>query len=263
MTEIFIKKINNEKVKPLVIYNNNPPEKILGYDLFPDIYCNIFIASKKRSGKTSLIGTILNKCANKHTKVIIVCSTVNKDPSYELILQKLDKRSISYQTHLSLKDGVLNQFKILQEKPKEETKIEKLSYICCSSDDDEEPIKKSRKISPEYIVVIDDLAPELGNTDLAFLMSKNRHLKMKIIISSQYYQNLLKFARAQIDYLIMFGGMPTEKLAIMYKEMDLSIDYDLFLKLYADATREKYSFFYVDVRNEIFRKNLNEQYFKK
>jgi len=58
---IRIKKINNEKVKAIPIETVSP-DKIKGSAIFPDLYCNIFLVARKKSGKTSTIFKILKSC---------------------------------------------------------------------------------------------------------------------------------------------------------------------------------------------------------
>ena len=53
--------------------------EILGYDYFPTLYSNIYICSRRRSGKTTLIYNILKHCVNKRTNVVSFCSTINRD----------------------------------------------------------------------------------------------------------------------------------------------------------------------------------------
>ena len=75
---IKIKKINTEIVKPIPIHCI-PHDKIKGYCIFPDLYCNIFLVARKKSGKTSAIFKILKECIGKHTKVYLFASTIHKD----------------------------------------------------------------------------------------------------------------------------------------------------------------------------------------
>jgi len=60
-------KLNNVVVKPIV--DCNPPDitKIKGYKLIPSNYWILFLCSKKKSGKTSLINEICKKCTDKRT----------------------------------------------------------------------------------------------------------------------------------------------------------------------------------------------------
>ena len=48
---IKIKKINNEKVKPIKNIVSIDPIKIKAYNMLPSVYSNIFVLAKKIQGK--------------------------------------------------------------------------------------------------------------------------------------------------------------------------------------------------------------------
>ncbi len=50
------------------------------------------------------------------------------------------------------------------------------------------------------------------------------------------------------------------KLETIHKDADVGIEYDEFEELYLTATEEKYSFLYIDTRNDSFRKGFSEQF---
>ncbi len=52
------RKINDIAVKP-IIQSKLAKDDILGYNYFPTLYSNIYICSKRTSGKTTLIYNIL------------------------------------------------------------------------------------------------------------------------------------------------------------------------------------------------------------
>jgi hypothetical protein len=98
--------------------------------------------------------------------------------------------------------------------------------------------------------VFDNLSSELQNKYISVLCKQNRHYKAKVIISSQYYNNITKQTRQQIDYILLFPKIPIERLEIIYLELDLNILYETFLKCYRYATKDKYNFLYIDIQNE-------------
>lgn len=71
-------------------------DKVLGRRLFPEPYSNIYIAGRKKSGKTQLLYNILDRCANKSTKVMLFSATVNKDATYKEITKMLDRKHIDH-----------------------------------------------------------------------------------------------------------------------------------------------------------------------
>jgi len=125
---------------------------------------------------------------------------------------------------------------------------------------EEDEIIPPEYISPEWIVIFDDLSNELDADSIDFLLKRNRHFKMKTIVSSQYWHDLKPSSRMQMDYLLLFPGIPAEKLKVIWKESDVSVTYEMFAKLYCLATQKRYNFFYVDTRNDKFRHNFSLEY---
>jgi hypothetical protein len=113
---------------------------------------------------------------------------------------------------------------------------------------------------PEYIFVFDDLSDQLKSKSLTALLKKNRHFKCKIIVSSQYLHDLEPQALKQMDYWLIFAGQPLEKLQKIYKDADVAVDFETFVKVYQNATAKEYCFMYVDVQKDKFRKCFTDEY---
>lgn len=290
------RKVNSQKVKPMAIHKNKTvdPDKIQGYDLFPENppYSNIFISAMKFSGKTNLVYHVLKNCTNKNTTVIFISTTVNNDDSCDYMFKQLEKRGVNVLKYESMtaQDGsnVLETFMdTLKEKAKEEKEeqeqreLEKkdkrskpvippvMKYISIpvsaenDDDGDDDNKKKSRKphkIAPEYFIVLDDSASDLKNKHLNMLITTNRHYKCSVIVSSQYYNHLSKPARGNVDYLILFKNMPLDKLKFIHEDSNMSIDFDTFLDMYIDATSAPYSFLWFDRKRGTFRQNFDQEY---
>jgi len=129
--------------------------------------------------------------------------------------------------------------------------------------DDEEGNSKTPKEkyrTPEYIVVFDDLSDEIRNSGLVAKLLKNGRHFCKIIISSQYFKDLKPEARNNIDYFILFKGLDKQVLTDVYRAAKLSVDFDTFLRIYHDATSERYNFLYIDSRENKFRRNFTHEY---
>ena len=110
-------KINNVKIKP-IITNEHPVEKIGAYQLFPEPYCNVAIIAKKKSGKTSVLNSCLEKCSNKNTHVWLFSSTIHRDSTYKSILEMLERKKcqISTFTHFldecgNILEEIINELK--------------------------------------------------------------------------------------------------------------------------------------------------------
>lgn len=271
---IKFRKLNDEIVKPIPIIGQGLDKRdILGEKLFPELYANIYLIARKNSGKTSTVFKIIKECVDRNTKVIAFVSTLNKDKNWKAIKDYCEKKKIEFEGHTSIfEDGndILNDIVTnLQnetkdnEKDNKEIKKEKFkSLLLCDSDSDDEDDSKPRKSkfkSPEYLFIFDDLSGELKSKSLITLLKKNRHFLSKIIISSQYPLDLDKQSRKQIDNWLVFGSQPKDKLEVIHSEADINISLELFEDIYKSATEEKYSFLYVDTRNDTFRKNFNYQ----
>lgn len=259
-----IKQINNIDIKPVKIIKNNIPFK--GVEMFENPYSSIFICAKRNSGKTTVIYNILKKCINKNTVVHVFSSTAHKDSTYEKLTNYLDNHNITYNIHTSLIENGINilgeLIKEMSEVDESESSSEDIEY---NSDGEEIKARPKRKYIPKYIVpkhliIFDDLGSTLRSPDIDTCLKVGRHWKAMIIISSQYINDINVSARLNLDYLLLFKNLPMQKLAEIYKDIDLSIDFDIFLECYNIATYDKYNFLYVDIRKEKFRKNFNYEF---
>jgi len=285
MTSIKLKTINETKIIKVKNDNNNKNSEIKGFDYFSEPYSNIFLLAKKKSGKTTLIYNILKNCGLKnYTKVIIICSTVNKDSTYEKIKELCDKNYIDneYYDDIINDDGenVIESFirnqksnsKIKQEKTTDNLTGGTLKYIKFTAlqidkrINDEKPIEIEEEqktdpkniIAPEYIIVIDDLGAETRNKYITQLLKTNRHYKSKVILSSQNLEDLQPPAIRNLNYILLFGGIPTEKIEKIREQILLDIDENKLVEIYKLITNKKYNFLYIDIRNELLRENFNK-----
>lgn len=268
-------KINNFKVADLTQTGNGNVVKPHKYaKLFPNQWFNMYICSKKRSGKTNLIYNILKQIVDrKKTFIFIYCSTVDKDETYIKLVEYFKSIGVNIFTNTS----------ILNEDPDNcEFSLETVVSMMAQkqeqdqADDDEELIeekciiklndtKKKRRVKPkpiihDYVIILDDLSNETRNKEVSTLMKKNRHFRSRIIISSQYANDLAPDALKQVDYFLLLGGHSDDKLELIYKHGDSSLELVEFIDLYRNATAKKYDFLYYDTANESYRKNFDEEY---
>lgn len=266
-----LNKINDIKIKPIKNINNiDLPVK--GSNLFPEIYGlygNIFLLAKKRSGKSTVIYNIIKNCVGKKSKVYIFCSTCGKDKTYESIMDYLENRDIYFESYNSIIEDDINNLSQI---------IEDLKNDSNEEDNEPEPNqpkkpkgifdveevqeKKKREYKPKYIApenifIFDDLGATLQNPALEQLLKTNRHYKSKVIISSQYIHDLRPASILNLDFCLIFKGMPVEKLEKMHKLLDLSTEFDKFNEMYDLATEKPFNFLYIDIRGEKFRINFD------
>ena len=270
---IRLHKINNETVSaiPDFIGKGTDNRKVKGQNVL-DLYHNVFLCAKKKTGKTSCIFKILKECATKDTIVVFFVSTLYKDSSYLNIRKYLDTKNIQHLDFTSLKNengedilsNIIKELEIDGKAAEEEEKEEKpkstLLNLCESESDDEcKKKKKSKYISPEYFFVFDDISNELKSSSVVALSKKNRHYKSSCLYASQYILDLDPQTRKQIDSWLIFKGQSTQKLEIIYKDADISIDFPQFERIYKLATSEPYSFLNINTRTDIFMKSFNTE----
>lgn len=268
---IKLKVINDHVVKSIPQYSGaGDMRPIRGADLFPELYSNIFCLARKNSGKSTVIFKIIKECITKETKVIMFVSTLYKDSNWIAIRQFLKKHKVEHECHTSLKENGVDKLEELvlnlqheaqlveqiEEAGKDKPK-QKNILLCESDEDDDEKPKKSKYKAPEFLIILDDLSSELKSKSLVSLLKKNRHFKAKVIVSSQYLNDLLPEARLQLDVFLIFGNQTEEKLQQVYKDSDAIIPFETFKKIYYFATEQKYSFLYVNTRTLEYRRNFN------
>ena len=262
MSDFSTKKINNEVVKavPLLAEKDNRPVK--GAALFPEIYANVFLCARKKSGKTSCIYKILQKCCGPKTRIVAFCATLHKDPSWETIQTWAEHKGLPFIGHTSIideetKTDLLKELiqGLEQRDEPEEKKVK--SILDDDSDSEEEPERPAKYQYPEYIFILDDLSDELKRPSVTTFLKKNRHFRAKILVSSQYLNDLNPMARKQLDYYILFGGNSEDKIEEVRKGAGMSISPARFWQLYKFATSDQFSFLYYDWADKSFRRNFN------
>jgi hypothetical protein len=264
------KKIHNKTVKTIPLGPAGRDERpVRGSDYIETCFANVMLCAKKNSGKTTVIYNILKACAGPKTTIVAFVATLHKDPSWAAIQKHFEDKGIAFIGHTSLKEDGVDLLKdLVQELEKPEEKKEFKEEIPAAVLSFDEPPKspaekkerKDRFQTPEYIFILDDLSDEMGSPSVTALLKKNRHFRCKVILSSQYLNDLSKPARKQIDVWVLFKSLSKEKLETVYSDADLSISFDDFMKMYHEATEDEFGFLYIDTRREKFRKNFNEEF---
>lgn len=257
-------KINNVRVKPIPVQQSIDISKWKGSKIFSVRYPNVFLLAKKNSGKTTTLNTLVKQVLTKNTQVLIFSSTVHKDANMIHLVKYLESKGIPTVSYTSLYEDGINKLKEFYEdlekkteSSDEEDEEEITRYILC---EDEEKPPKAKIKEPVYIVIFDDLSAELKDRSISYFIKRNRHFKCLSIYSSQYYFDLAKDARNQIDYLLLFPSLPEEKIEDVIKETDIITPAKDVYKMYKLATLKKFNFLFVDIRNDKFRKNFDEEF---
>lgn len=275
-------------VKPLDIPREEKPVK--GAELIPDLYSNIFLVSSSNSGKTTLLFHYLKYTLDPRSKVWIFSSTIRMDPSFDVIMNFLDKNHITYETFDSIisEDGTNNIELVLQtlddianepeeEKYKPPPSSTNLIFQQTDSglrlvlkEDLPQPeskvkSKKNYKDSvPENVFIFDDLSmdetrsPHIGN-----LMKKSRHYKARVFVSGQYFYQLSPIARAQLYQICMWKNMPDKNLKEIEKEVSGWISPEEFETVYRENTIKPYSFIVIFLKRTYITAGLNTVVFSR
>jgi hypothetical protein len=269
------KKLNDIIVKKVRLPKLNNKE-IRGSEILP-IYSNTFICARKKSGKSTCIYNMLKKCCDKDTILHLFVSTIGKDPTWKAIVKYFTDKGCIVNSHTStidLETGKDMIREILDDPIVEESEDEESSssdsdygYLEIdrpSAEEKKEQKKKVRKMkktkkAQKQVIVLDDLGDELKRRSIDQLLKINRHLKCKVILSTQYLNDLSIQARRQIDIWMCFSGLKSQKLQQIMRDCDTRLTFDQFEEVYKFCTSGKYNFMYLDTSNDMFRKNFNER----
>ena len=113
-------------------------------------------------------------------------------------------------------------------------------------------------VTPEWIFIFDDLSNELRNPHIAHLLKTNRHYKAKVIISSQYVQDIPPSSRKQIDYWLLFGGHSVDKLEVIFYDADTRLSLEQFINLYRKVTAVPYQFLTLNTTEDTYRAGFSK-----
>ena len=108
-----IKKVNNVQVEIPDIKVS--AKKFKGDDLFDIQYFCMCLLGKRKSGKTSLIYTLLKKFVTKKTIVLFFAPTFHKDKTYDTIRKYLEEKKITYEAYHSVEEDGVNMVETFME----------------------------------------------------------------------------------------------------------------------------------------------------
>lgn len=262
--------------------DNKKQLPIRGGDYFGDPYATVVGIATTKSGKSTVWYNILKAQAYKGLNVIIFASTNNMDPTFDKMVEMLEKKGVNVQRYDNwITDDGTNliecwmhakaadaEKKRLRELPKD--KDAPVLSVCKfddpeDSDSDDEPKKKKRKPKfrqPETIFLIDDLSSQINEKHLTFLLTKARHYRAMILISAHSLVNMQKKALEFITHVLAFGKQSHDRVEQLAEKMALSFPTDKKNRshlhdLYAIATAEPYGFLYIDKFKNQFRSSFN------
>ena len=118
-----LRKINDKHVKAIPIPDEDK-RPIKGYDICEEVYANIYLCSRKKSGKTCALFKILKECAGKKTKIVVFCSTSYKDKNWIQIRKYFANKGMDIEVFTSIYEDGVDQLSNLVEELKKEAKAE-------------------------------------------------------------------------------------------------------------------------------------------
>jgi len=266
-------RLNNVVIKPLITTAGLDPKKIKGGNLIPSVYGVTFLCAKRKSGKTSTLAEILQKTTNKHTNFWIFCPTHRVDSSWSTLIKILEDKGSCVTVFDSIMDGKTNNLDVIMNElsnPEEEevdSKENLTKPLCKIKFDNEEEEKKKKnykpkKIAPDHVFVFDDISHELKNPAIATLLKKSRHFKSACYLSFQYALDIRPECWKQAEFCLCFKSFSKDKLEHIHKHTDLSCELEQFYNIYDYVFKdpnEKWNFLYIDVRDQLYRKNFNKK----
>lgn len=236
----MLKRINDLEVKVREKHVGGG-DKVLGYELRKDPYAIIFLAARKKSGKTTTIREILEQCLPKKIPVIIFCPTLDSDISWREIIKWLKKRG----------NEVFEYYNIIDPETRENNLLECMRHM--ESLDREDPKHISKK-GLKYMLIMDDCGKQMRHPSVYQFLLKNRHEKCGVILSGQSMKNLMPDSRQQVGLWLLFPKLNDKDLQMIYEDSDPPISWEEFKALYDKATNEPYSFLYFTPDGEFRRK---------
>lgn len=269
-----LKKVNKNQVEIPTL----PPVdlKFKGSDLFDIEYFCMTLLGKRKSGKTSLIYTLLKKFLTKKTKVLFFVPTFHKDRAYEPIRKFLEEKKIKYDAYSSVEeDGInlVNTFMEVnsgfdEEKKKnqmgEQQEKPKIEHHCKFECETKNKKRKRKEEPPQYFIVFDDMAGYLRKPSVLGLIKKSRHFRSKIVISTQSVADVHPDVYGQMDYIAIFKNFNEHSLDFLYEKISLGMTLEQFKKIYEYVTAQKFGndyncFLLLHMADETFYVNLDKQ----
>ena len=93
---------------------------------------------------------------------------------------------------------------------------------------------------------------------MAGLLKTFRHYKSKVIVSTQWPNDLPLDARKQFDFFLLFKGHSKEKMKELFNDMGVAIPFEEMYKIYQQVTAKPYKFLYHQHTCEM-RENFDKQ----
>lgn len=192
----------------------------------PPQFSSVTLVAPRRSGKTNLIcWMLLNGLLDSYERVVLYSPSIYFDQTY---------KSIMSADNLYFSDEISDEE--LQQVMKEQSQL----------------AMENKKNT--LLIIIDDFSSQLRGKakfggfqkTLDTLYSRCRHILTTVICTSQYYSHLSPCVRMNTSHLICFR-LSRKEWKRVAEEFRLHLSEKEFISMAEAATKEKYSFFLVDM----------------
>ena len=266
-------KINNEKVDPYWAKGEDKPVRKEHALITEEPYLNIIACAPVKSGKTTaLFHLILRNFMTKDTKLVIFSPSIGGDEknsnAIEAIRSKFNPKPKKSKDNTKVNsrnnwDRVILHRKFVDGEGEENMLLKELDEAQDQhkgySEDNPHPYSY-----PQTIMWFDDLGDdEFKSHEIAGLSQTFRHSGILPLYSSQDWKNFHPKTRNNAGIVLLWKGIPVERLKDIFFDVQPNVTWKDFIKLYNHATRENKSFLYIDKINKKMRRNLDEELFIK
>ena len=194
----------------------------------------VCLCGKRHSGKSELIKYIVSLYGHQFNKIFVVCPSEAVNMFYSQFLPS---------------ENIFNDYS----ESWIEKLMERLVKINVGKKDDE---------AAHILLILDDCVSDVNfHSDKAFqkLFTRGRHLKISLLITTQYPYLIPPTARINCDYILV-GQMNKQGLKIMVDEFLMGdISPKEFLKMYYNSTNE-YGFLIINNNSTSNNNNINSLY---
>lgn len=212
----------------------------------------------------------------RNLTVFIFAKNLKRDPNYKWILKLLKNANVSYMTetstfhkgnkNLNLVNGLMRYIEGRSELDDDEGLYNSFSNMIVNENngDDEIQAKMDKNLDypdedRDFIIIVDDLAKQLkANPTFDEWLKNSRHTIRNFILCSQSPKDCSPDMLDQMDNIILFRKMPPERLIHIHECCGMDIKFGKLLKLYKEVTKKKYSFLFIDNKNDEYYDNFNE-----
>ena len=119
----------------------------------------------------------------------------------------------------------------------------------------------------QNLIIWDDFIMDKQFHKVSDFLVSSRHKSASNIVLSQHYIRIPRTARLNCHYFAFYNVGNKRELSLLYGEVGQGCkDRDDFMRRFKKATKDKYSFFFVDTKTKIpqlqYRKNFNQVEFQ-